>query len=197
MFDLFYKYLILNRKASVPGIGTFTLTRQAAQLNFAEKAFVAPFCQVRFTQGDNNADENFYSFISSEQKVERDEAKRLVDEFAVDVKQLLKVNKEISWEGIGIISQNTLGELQLEQQQVLQQYFPHVPADRIERENNNDTVFEKSEVITIDEPIVEPEEVVEEQEKKKQDWWIDAIILALLAIAAIGYYFLQNGTLLH
>jgi len=197
MFDLFYKYLILHKKVAVPGVGLFSLNRQPAQLNFSDKEFVAPHYEVKLLQGGQVPEQNFYSFVAKENKVDDDEARRLVEEFASDIKQQFKTYKEINWQGIGLITENVFGEYNLEAENVLKTYFPDVYAERIESPAPAATTYEEPEPVVVEEPVTVEEEEEDETTVKKQDWWIDAIILAILAIAAIGYYYLKNGTLIH
>ena len=58
MFRLFYKYLILYKKACLPGIGHFYIERKPARLDFANKVFVAPDLQIGFNPHPSSVDNN-------------------------------------------------------------------------------------------------------------------------------------------
>ncbi len=69
MFKLLYKYLILNKKLIVPGIGVFYIEREPAKLDFADKVFPSPAFQVGFNAQPSLNDNRMYAFISREQKL--------------------------------------------------------------------------------------------------------------------------------
>jgi hypothetical protein len=190
MFDLIHKYLILNKKASLPTLGIFSISRLPAQLNFEDKKISPPTFQINFTAGSPAADKYFYKFIENEQKVEEIEAITELNNFSQAVRQELNRNKFVLFPGIGELVIDVDGVLRLQTLPQTNRYYSPVIAETTQR----NTIA--SEAVVADEIAVdEPGEITEEVQAEKRDyWWIFAVILALIAIAGIAYYYYLNGS---
>ena len=92
------------------------------------------------------------------------------------------------------MTDNGNGEILLKNNNHLFEYFPDVHAEMIVRENGEKSVFDTYPTGSGAD-LAKVNDNTGHETNGKQEWLIDAIILALLAIAAIGYYFMQNGTL--
>jgi hypothetical protein len=226
MEDLLYKYIIFNKKASIPGVGVLTLKRKPAQQKYLEKMFVAPAFSVAFTHMNETADRKLYSFIAKERNIDEVEAVTLLNDYAFSLKSKLREDKKVVLPGLGILTENNFKEYQLQGVSSLNKYLPDVIANRLQREgaeqpvikeikdgfepkgpssqpSGNKDVVEASPVLAneiADLPVEDFKQPIEETElteeaavQKKDDWWIFAIILAILAIAAICYYYMENG----
>lgn len=191
MFQLFYKYLILNKKASVPGLGVFFIERKPARLDFANKVFLSPALQIVFEPKPSLTDNRMYSFISLEQKIEETEAVSRYYEFANNIKEKLNQNRNVTLPGIGILSQSADGELSF-QATTFNQYFPDAVAERVLRKNTEHAVL----VGEINRTNTEMKEMlVQDVSPAKDNWWVFAIVLGVVGIASLLYYYLHNGSL--
>lgn len=194
MLQILYKYLILNKKASVPGLGEFYIHRRPASLDFANKSFISPSTQIAFTQGDVIADNRFYFFISKEQHITDTEAVNKFDEFAERLTNNLKTTGSIQLPGIGLLSKDGSGKLNFQPVTPIASFYPNVAAERIVREVSDDIpVVETNKQDNLQTDVQNTEVAI--SENKKDYWWVFAIILAGVAIAAIIYYYNQNGNL--
>ena len=135
MFELLYKYLILNKKASVPGIGVFLVERSPARLDFANKIFISPGFQIGFKPQPSLNDNRMYSFISDEQKVDEPEAITRYYHFANDIKENLSSDHVVEFPGMGVLTQNSNGEIVYKAITHIAEYFPPVASERVIREN--------------------------------------------------------------
>lgn len=195
MDKLFYKYIILHKRGGIPGIGTFSLERQPAQLEFTTKSFTAPQYKIKFLQENAVADKHLYSFLAEESKIDSLEAIKLFSEFSYNLKEEVHAHKKVVLQGFGELTENAFGEYELVNSIGTEKYFPAIAAERIARD--------EVESPQTTEPLLEaqPEERAEivanttVTGRKKDDWWIYALIIAILAIAAIVYYYMQYGTL--
>lgn len=195
MFKLLYKYLILNRKATLPGIGIFYIERKPARLDFANKVFVAPDLQIGFNPKTSDVDRLMYTFISNERKI--DEVKAVTDynAFADQLKENLNEHKSLKLPGIGNLVLNAEGELVFRATPALKDYFPDVVAERVLREHIEHNVYvgdTQRGNHEIKEMLVEEEE---EPSYAKDYWWAFAIVLGIIGIGTIVYYYLHNGSL--
>lgn len=194
MFQLLYKYLILNKKAGIPGIGVFYIERKAARLDFANKVFIAPELQINFKTQPSVADKGMYTFIAKEEKIDELEAFTRFNDFSNEIQKSLTEHNSAELPGLGLISQNE-GKMFFKSTNILKDYFPDVAAERILREHAehpvlvgevNRTTAEMKEAFTEDIP---------KSSGSKDNWWIFAIALGVIGIATIVYYYLHNGSL--
>ncbi len=192
MFQLLYKYLILNKKVTLPGIGVFFIERRSAKLDFANKVFIAPALQINFKPQTSVADNRMYTFISQEQKIDETEAFSRYNDFVNRLKEKLRENTRAELPGMGVLSQNAEGKLYFNATIQLNDYFPPANADRVIRENAEHHVLvgDTSRTnIQMKEMLVED---VQETSQAKDRWWVFAIALGLIGIASIVYYYLNN-----
>lgn len=195
MFRVFYKWLFLNKKATVPGAGVFFIERIPARLDFANKVFVAPELQVNFKSQVSVADSRMYAFIAKEEKIDEPEAVSRFNDFSYEIQKSLKEHNSAELPGLGVISQNDEGIMFFKSKNILKGYFPDVPAERIIRDHGEHPVL----VGDINRTNAEMKETLAEDIRTssgaKDNWWIFAIALGIIGIATIVYYYLHNGSL--
>ena len=195
MFQLFYKYLILYRRADVPGLGVFFIERTPAKLDVANNVFIAPNQQINFRAQTPVADKRMYAFISCQKKIDESEAVIRYNDFADAIKKALKEHKRIELPGLGVLVQNDEGNLYFKTTSELKDYFPPAPADRVLRENTEQTVVvgandgtnRQMKKMFVEEP--------KEPSHAKDYWWKFAIALGIIGIAGILFYYSSNGNL--
>lgn len=181
---------------ALPGIGIFTSERRSAKLR-AFKVFEPPVYIIVFKAAPDEGDKKLYSFISTEKGIDEVEAIKELSDFTYRLKQ--KINKEGSCvlPGIGTLIKQDAGELSFESSADLQQYFAGATVERVAQKDAArkvvDTDFEKPVAELQDEVLPETGGVI--LEKKKDYWWVFALILAVIAIWAIVYYYMVNGSL--
>lgn len=195
MLKLLYKYLILNKKATVPGIGIFYIKRIPAKLDFANKVFASPALQINFKAQTSVADNSMYTFISREKKIDELEAINQYNHFANKLKENLKEYRSAELPGFGVLSQNEEGELFFKETLQLNNYFPPAGAERVLRENVKHDVLVEGVNRTNTQMREMPADKPEVFSQPKDHWWIFAIALGVIGIGAIVYYYLHNGSL--
>lgn len=191
MFQLLYKFLILNKKVSVPGIGVFYIDRKPAYLDFSNKVFIAPSGQIAFTEGSATTVEKFYSFLSKEQQIEASEAVQHFNDFAQSLTYNLHTNGRVELPGFGWLSKDGTGVLKFQPAKELSSFYTNVAAERTIRDVSNVSIPVAGKIKNKSIPAVVNHETTS---YKKDYWWVFAILLAGAAIAAIIYYYNQNGS---
>jgi hypothetical protein len=195
MVQLIYKYLILNHEVQIPGVGILSFSRQPATYDFNNKTFIPPITKFVFVEGAAAAGGSFYSFISREQEIEEAEAIRKFDHFLKTLTTRLSKNERVHLPGVGILFKNDKDALLFEPAQLTPQYFPIVKVNRgvlpvaatiREANEGQSSAVAEVHVSPGGEALLSP---------KKTNWWKYAIILAVIAIAAIIYYYIKNGSL--
>lgn len=195
MFRLLFKYLILNKRLFVPGIGTFFIERKPAKLDFANKVFAPPAFDIGFTPRETSADTRLQTFISHEQKIDEPEAGKQYENFVKSLKKNLAEHRVVELPGMGVLSQNEEGGLSFKATEQLGEYLPAVAAERVMRENTEHHILVGEKSSTNIEMQERYAEDPKEQTYAKDQWWIFAIALGIIGIATIVYYYLHNGSL--
>jgi len=192
MLQLIYKYLIINKKVSIPTIGVFDIRRTAAAFDFSNQVFVAPSFQVGFTESADVADEKLYSFIAKEQQIDEAKAADLVSHFTRQVKQQLDDDQRADLNGLGVLSINVSGELHCETVTLRKDYFPYAQTGAAAHRDvqavkiAEDMKEPNTQLLAIEHEDAEPD--------ANSNWWIFAVVLAVVAVAAIVFYYYQNGS---
>jgi len=194
MFQLFCKYLILHKKASVPGLGVFFIERTPAKLDFANKIFLAPEVQINFKAQASADDYRLYTFISREQKIDATEAAVRYNAFVNKLRKNLAENSSLELPGIGVLSQNAEGKIFFKAT-VLLDYLPPAAAERVIRENSEHHVLVGDSTRTKTQMKEVLADNLQEPSYAKDYWWMFAIALGIIGIATIVYYYLNNGRL--
>lgn len=188
MLTALYKYLVLNEIVAIPGVGNFTITNIPATLKVS---VIHPPQQVlSFHAGTALTDKKFYSFLAAENGVSEVDAVRKFQDFAYQLRKDIQSNNHVELTGLGTFTKSTTGELTFQPILSLDPLFPSIsvkevaaPATSIEAEAEVQMEEHGIEVYPEDEAI------------PKDRWWIWPLILAVVALAAIGFYFMQEGVI--
>ncbi len=193
MLASFCKYLILYKKAIMPGVGVFTVTKKPALYDADSGVFSAPLSEVHFAEGNAMADKQFYNFLKSEHQIDEVSAIRQFNEFSCVLWEGLHAKKVIDFPAIGSLVVNREGVLvfnPIENGFVL---FPDI--------KSNQAAFIQPDIV---QPKIEATKPKKETPVKivkvstggdeatvapKNYWWVVAIGLAIVSIAAIVYYY--------
>lgn len=198
MLQLLYKYLILNKKVSVPGLGYFYVHRQPASLDFSNKQFVAPSFRIAFREGEGTVDKVFYQFLASEQQIAEPAAIQNFDGFAIKMNKKLNTSGALQLPGLGQLTKDDTGRLHFDSVPSLTSFYNNVSTDRITDEVSAGD--EQPILAVANEPVITGETHELETEPaytsaKRDYWWVYALIIASISVAAIAYYYYQNGSL--
>lgn len=175
-----YKYLILHDHVSIPGIGSFTV--QHSPSGISDNTILPPKQHIAFEAGSALTDKQFYQFLAAETGMNEVESVRKFQDFAYQLRKDIQSNPHIGLNGFGTFRKTPTGEITFEPVVTLDHYFTPVAPSSIE----------KNELIQEEEAVVESNETVEEVIIKRDYWWIWAIIFTILALAAIGYFYIKG-----
>lgn len=181
MLNALYQYLVLNDHVSIPGIGSFSVKRSPAV--YSGTTIQPPAAEIVFQSGTSITEKQFYDFLAAHHNLSAVDAVRRFNDFAYQLKQQLSAQKMVELSGFGRLLKNAGGELVFESAVNTAEYFRPITPKRVETPSIQATVTTVSPV--VDE---EPDEVTRPADR----WWITAIILAVVACAAIGFYFMTE-----
>jgi len=189
MQDTLYEFLLINKKLSLPGIGTISLCQNSAQLEFTNKQFAAPSFYFTIESRNDTPSKKLFDWLSYSLGVTEWDAIRSVNDFSFALKKKLSEYGEASWEKVGVIRRDNNGNLKLDQQNILLQSEQPVAAEKVIRVKAGHTVL----VGEQEKTSVEMEEYFAGSATKKNYTWLIAVILTVLAVMFIGWYFSEKG----
>jgi hypothetical protein len=191
MQDTLYEFLLLNKKLSLPGIGTISVCHSSAQHDFSDKQFIAPSFYFTIESRNDKPSKKLFDWLSSSLGITEWDAIRSINDFSFALRQKLSERGEVSWENVGMIRRDNNGDLKLEGQNILLQSEQPVVAEKVIRVKAEHIVL----VGEKEKTSVEMEEYFAGSPAKKNYSWLIAIILTVLAVMFIGWYFSEKGFL--
>ncbi len=204
MHEILIRYLGKNKNFNLPGIGSFELVSEIANLDFINKTIYPPIEQIVFhpevkvktvsvvqdadyekkdsSTGNNN---NFPAFLSRHLNKPESIALSEFEHYAGFVRITLEKNGFYEMNGIGTLQQNEKG-IHLDNAFSTENFFAPLHAEQVIRENASHSVR-----VGEDEKTSEQMKEFLHREVKKDTWWIAAVILAVIGVAAIAYYYFE------
>lgn len=191
LYELFYKYLILNGRASMPGIGTFGVEQVPATMDFENKKLTPPTQNIKIESYEIATDTySLYNYLAKELGVNESEAARRFQEFTHDIEKQIAASGILLLPGIGKIRKEFSGyviDAETESKQVL----PDLWITKTQAAttslmdvyaNVQPSIIKQSNFDGNSEKLVA---------KEKEDyWWVIAIVLAIMGLGALLYYYI-------
>ena len=189
MQDSLYEFLSLNRRLTLPGIGTISLCQNPAQLDFTNKQFIAPSFYFTIESKNDKPSRKLFDWLSSSLNITEWDAIKSVNDFSFGLKKKLSENGEVNWQNVCMIRRDNNGDLQLIHQNIEFKSEQPVTAEKVIRVKAEHTVL----VGEREKTSAEMEEYFAESPAKKNYTWVIAVILIVLAIMFVGWYFFEKG----
>lgn len=193
MYELFYKYLILNHKISLPGVGSFSVERIPAKMDFVSRSLFAPKEVIQFNKEQLVTEKGFYDFVEKNLNMSETEAISHFNDFAHQIKDKASQAGGISLPGLGLLRTDFDGSLYFVADENKTQPLKQIYLDNSATTANANLVdvYDTGESTIITQEV----EVSASEEKivinKQEDyWWVYAIILALMGVGALLYYYI-------
>lgn len=195
MTNLLYKYLIIHKQVALPGVGVFKIVRQPAKHDIANKVIEPPVLNIDFKSHTSTHNENFVKFVSKEKGIDKAAATEHFNDFAERLQEDMNAHKPVDLAGVGTLRKNANGEITFEPAHILANYFPPAIAEPVIREKASYDIRVGETQRTSSQMHEALHDEPETEQVRKDYWWIYAILLAVIGIAAIVYYYQQNGNL--
>jgi hypothetical protein len=190
MYELFYKYLIVNQKIGLPGVGNFYVESIPAKIDIVHSTLSAPTQLISFSAEAPINDRSFFDYISREMRLNGIEAVTRFNEFSQTINERA-INSGAILPGIGTLKKNEDGEFSFYPEIKNHTLLPNI--------NINDSVAADAKLIAVydsgETKIITQETVAPAEEKiilqdSDDFWWVYAIILALMGLGALLYYYI-------
>jgi CCDC81-like prokaryotic HU domain 1 len=111
MYDELYQFLIQHKQLTVPGIGTFLLERNPAQIDFPNKKIDPPSYSIAFHSPVHSPSRKFFNWLANELHLSDREAVVRFNDFVFDMKKQIGEGKIIHWNGVGTLKKGLAGEI--------------------------------------------------------------------------------------
>lgn len=194
MTEALTSYLIQHKSISIPGLGTVYIERIPAQTDFINKQIIPPAFHFRFDKYFDAPDKDFFTYLAQQKDMADYEAIKWYNEWAYDLRNRLRVDEEVKWDGVGTLKKDITGEIVFESMGAIPSLQKPAPAIRVIHSNTQHTMLVGDrevvrEINSEESGFAGEMETVEE----KSAWWIYALILGAIALTVIFFHFYQNG----
>lgn len=191
MFDVLNSYLFQHKNISIPGLGTIYMESLPASMDASTQNMLPPLYYFRFDKYFDAPDREFFSYLSSQQKIPDYEALRLYSEFSYVLREKINREEHVNWEGVGELKKNAEGSIVFESTLGNPFFLQPVPARKVVRSNAQHVLL----VGDTERTNVEMNEWLQQEEapRKKATWWIYALIIGAIAISIVIYHFSSHG----
>jgi hypothetical protein len=184
-------YLFQHRSISIPGLGTIYLETFPASADVADRTMLPPVYRFRFDKYFDAPDKEFFSYLSAQGNMLDFEAIRWYNEFSFNLRNRIRSEEEVPWEGVGILKKDGGGNILFESAPAPAFFQQPTPAIRVNRQDAQHTLLVGDRERTSGEMNEWLHE--EETHRKKFPWWIIAVILGVLGLAVLGWNFFVHG----
>lgn len=191
MFQVLNAYLFQHRSISIPGLGSIYLETHPASVDVAERTILPPVYQFRFDKYFDAPDREFFSFIATQRNILDFEAIKWYNEFSFELRNRIRTEDQVDWEGVGILKKDNSGNVIFESIADNGLFMAPTPALRVNRQNAQHTLL----VGDQEKTNFEMNEWLHEETSgnKKFSWKLVALIIGLLAMVILGWHFYSNG----
>ena len=191
MFDVLNAYLFQHRSISIPGLGTIYLETLPAAVDVAERTMLPPTYQFRFDKYFDAPDKEFFSYIANQQNILDYEAIKWYSEFSFELRNRIKNEDSVSWDGVGVLKKDGAGNVLFEPAASSFQFLQPTPAMRVNRPNAQHSLLVGDRERTSE----EMNELLNDDayRRRRVAWWVIALIIAVAALAFLGWYFYSHG----
>jgi hypothetical protein len=191
MFAVLNAYLFQHRSISIPGLGTIYLETQAAAVDVADRTMLPPTYRFRFDKYFDAPDAAFFSYLATQRNIVDYEAIKWYNEFSLDLRNRIRTEEAVNWDGVGILKKDGSGNVLFESAKAPAFFQQPTPAIRVNRQDAQHTLL----VGDRERTSGEMNEWLHEEEagRRKLSWWVIALILAVAGLAVLGWHFYSHG----
>jgi hypothetical protein len=191
MFEVLNAYLFQHRSISIPGLGTIYLETHPASVDVADRTMLPPVYQFRFDRYFDQPDREFFTYIAANRNVLDYEAIKWYNEFSFELRNRIRNEDQVSWDGVGILRKDSSGNVGFESAASTLAFMQPTPAIRVNRQDAQHTLL----VGDHERTSGEMNEWLHEDTARRKSvaWWVIAVILGGLCLAFLGWYFYTHG----
>src|SRR5690348_5052872 len=131
MFAVLNAYLLQQRSISIPGLGTIYLETLPAEVDVTDSTMHPPVYRFRFDKYFDAPDKEFFSYLASQQNMLDFEAIKSYSEFSFELRNRIRSEEQVSWDGVGILKKDGTGNILFESAKAPEFFLRPTPAIRV------------------------------------------------------------------
>ncbi|HLY70047.1 MAG TPA: hypothetical protein VKR53_09995, partial [Puia sp.] len=135
MFEVLNSYLYQHKNISIPGLGTIYLETIPSTTDAGKKMVLPPTYQFRFDKYFDAPDKDFFSYLASEKNIPDYEAIKWYNEFSYELRNKIRKEDKVTWDGIGILKKDYAGNIIFESEPESSLFMQPVIAEPVTRKN--------------------------------------------------------------
>jgi hypothetical protein len=191
MLQVLNAYLFQHRSISIPGLGTIYLETFPAHTEVADRAILPPVYRFRFDKYFDAPEKEFFSFLAAQGKMLDYEAIKWYNEFSFDLRNRIRNEDEVPWEGVGVLKKDGAGNVVLESAEAPDFIRQAVPAFKVSHQDAVHTLLVGDRERTSGE--MSGWHLEESKSRKRLSWWVIALILLVIGLAILAWHFYTHG----
>jgi hypothetical protein len=191
MLQVLNAYLFQHRSISIPGLGTIYLETFPANMDVADRSILPPVYRFRFDKYFDAPEKEFFAYLATQGKMLDFEAIKWYNEFSFDLRNRIRNEDTVPWEGVGVLRKDGSGNILLESITAPSFFSQPVPALKVNRADAVHTLLVGDRERTSGE--MNEWLQVEEVSRKRLSWWVIALILAVIGLAILVWHFYTHG----
>ncbi|HET6256930.1 MAG TPA: hypothetical protein VFE32_22855 [Puia sp.] len=191
MLQVLNAYLFQHRSISIPGLGTIYLETFSAHVDVADRTAVPPVYRFRFDKYFDAPEKEFFAYLAAQGRMLDFEAIRWYNEFAFDLRNRIRNEDEVIWEGVGVLKKDGSGNILLESTAAPTFFVQPVPAMKVNRQDAVHTLL----VGDRERTSGEMNEWLHEGagSRRRLSWWVVALVLVVIGLAILAWHFYTHG----
>lgn len=191
MLQVLNAYLFQHRSISIPGLGTIYLETFPAHVDVADRTVLPPIYRFRFDKYFDAPEKEFFAYLATQGKMLDYEAIKWYNEFAFDLRNRIRNEDEVPWEGIGVLKKDGSGNILLESATAPAFFLRPVSAMKVNRQDAVHTLLVGDRERTSGE--MNEWLQVEGVSRRRLSWWLIALLLVVIALAILAWQFYTHG----
>jgi len=191
MFQVLNAYLFLHRSISIPGLGTIYMETFPASADVADRTILPPVYRFRFDKYFDAPDREFFAFLANQRNILDFEAIKWYNEFSFNLRNRIRTEEQVEWEGLGILKKDPAGNTIFESADSKGLFMTPTPALRVNRQDASHTLIVGDQEKTnfeMNEWLLE-----DAAHNNRRSWRIAALVLGIITLALLVWHFYVNG----
>ncbi len=184
MQRLIASYLFQNNTCPLPGLGTFSIHKTAAEADFTNRIIAAPKPVIQFINTESNAD-GLVAYVAFSSGKSPQAAADALNQYCDDLKHKLYEAPGVTLDEVGSLFVDANGWINFRQEELPESFLQSVTAERMIHPQSEHQILvgDKETTNTVMTELLTPKTAA------KDRWWIWAIVLGTVGVLLLLIYF--------
>jgi hypothetical protein len=157
----------------------------------ADRTVLPPVYRFRFDKYFDAPEKEFFSYLAAKGKMLDFEAIKWYNEFSFELRNRIRNEEEVPWDGVGVLKKDGSGNILLESATAPDFFLQPVPAMKVNHPDAVHTLL----VGDRERTSGEMNEWLHEEgvTRKRLSWWVVALVLVVIGLAILAWHFYTHG----